>query len=106
MKNEFAKVLDRNGYAPSIMQTNNEKHCFVCYGNLQPQRHEIFHGSNREKSKMFGLWVNVCPICHYKIHNSDGRLDHTLKVRGQEAAMTIYGWTEDDFRKRFGKNYL
>ena len=106
MKDDFFKRLDRNGYAESIVQTENEKQCFVCYGNMYTQRHEIFHGSNREKSKMYGLWVNVCPACHYLIHNGDGSLDKRLKVRGQEAAMTVYGWSIDGFRKRFGKNYL
>lgn len=106
MKDDLFKRLDRNGYAPSIVQTDNERQCFVCYCNLNTQRHEIFHGSNREKSKMYGLWVNVCPVCHYKIHNGDGTLDKRLKVYGQQTAMTVYGWTEEDFRKRFGKNYL
>ena len=104
MKNEFFKNLDRNGYAPSILQQEN--HCFCCYGNMNLQRHEVFHGSNREKSKMYGLWVQVCPVCHYKIHNGDGTLDKRLKVYGQQSAQTVYGWTESDFRKRFGKNYL
>ena len=104
MKDDFFRNLDRNGYAPSIVQQENC--CFVCMCNLHTQRHEIFHGSNREKSKMYGLWVNVCPACHYLIHNGDGSIDKRLKVRGQEAAMTVYGWSIDDFRKRFGKNYL
>ena len=103
-KNEFMERLDRNGYAPSILQTGN--HCFVCYGNMYLQRHEVFHGPNREKSKMYGLWVNVCPACHHKIHNGDGGIDLKLKTYAQDVAMFMYNWTTQDFIKRFGKNYL
>jgi hypothetical protein len=104
MKNEFGEQLDKNGYAPSILET--EPHCFCCYGNLYLQRHEIFHGPNRKKAKADGLWVNLCPTCHYTVHNTNGELDRKLKKRGQEAAMTVYGWSEEEFRKRYGRNYL
>lgn len=103
MTNEFGKPLDKNGYAPSIMQDGN--HCYVCYGNLNPIRHEAIHGFNRQKAKEYGLWVNVCPYCHWRIHNTDGKLDRMLKRNAQEAAMTVYGWSVEDFRERFGKNY-
>ena len=104
MKNEFGATLDKNGYAPSIMQPV-DKCCFICYSNLQPQRHEAIHGYNRQKAKEYGLWVNLCPACHWKVHNSDGKLDRQLKSNAQHAAMTVYGWTVDEFRERFGKSY-
>ena len=104
MKNEFGANLDRNGYAPSIMQ--NEPYCYICYGNMYPQRHEAIHGSYREKAKEYGLWVNVCQTCHYRIHNTDGKLDKQIKRNAQEAAMAKYGWSTEEFIKRFGRNYL
>ena len=102
--NEYGEPLDSNGYAPSILQ--HENHCFICYRNMYAQRHEIFHGSNRQKSKEYGLWINVCPVCHNSIHFTDGELDQRLKERGQDAAMAYYGWSTKDFIARFGRNYL
>lgn len=68
-------------------------------------RHEIFGGSRREKSKRLGLWVWLCPTCHAEIHAS-GKRTLALHHVGQRAAMEYYGWTADEFRERFGVNYL
>lgn len=96
--------FDRNGYAPSIL--GNEKYCSRCYRTDRPlQRHEVFHGAFRTKSKHYGLWIAICDECHRKIH-SDPREDRRLKEWSQRQAMLVYGWTEADFRKHFGKNYL
>lgn len=99
--------LDRNGYAPSLWP---QKACFICqkYGSLYVplQRHEVFHGPYRQKSKRFGLWVTLCPECHINVHHADPSLDRWLKRVGQKQAMTHYGWTVEDFRKEFGKDYL
>ena len=104
MVNEFNEQLDRNGYAQSIMQF--EDHCFICYRNGPKARHEVFHGPLRKKAKRLGLWVNLCPLCHYEVHNGDGKLDLILKRNGQSAAMSRYNWSVDEFRWNFGKNYL
>lgn len=105
MKNEFGVTLDRNGYAPSILPIEEHK-CYICSRLVMtPQRHEVYHGSDRTKSKNLGLWINVCPECHYLIHNSDGALDMILKRSAQDFAEAHYGWTHDDFRNRFRKSY-
>ena len=96
--------MDRNGYNPSIME--NAERCYICNRTGALQRHEIFHGAFRSKSKAYGLWINVCPDCHYRIHNSDGKLDRRLKETAQMIAMTVYGWDTATFRRHFGKNYL
>lgn len=108
MTNEYGAELDRNGYAPSIV--NDGDFCFCCLkggsafgANLA--RHEIFGGSRREKSKRLGLWVWLCPTCHAEIHAS-GKRTLALHHVGQRAAMEYYGWTADEFRERFGVNYL
>lgn len=103
MENEYGVRLDSNGYAPSLLNTGDG--CYICERNLTTQRHEIFHGPYREKSKQYGLWINVCHYCHYQIHNGDGRMNKYLKCDGQKAAMERYEWTVQDFRERFGKNY-
>ncbi len=102
--NEHGAPLDRNGYAPSIVQTLDDS-CEICgcSGNLV--RHEIFFGPYRTKSKVEGLWVSICPNCHTSLHTRKGGYDSYLKERGQRTAMRTYGWTVEDFRARFGKNY-
>ena len=75
-------------------------------------RHEIFFGSaNRKKSIQYGLVVFIKPedhnISRYGVHCIDGHeFDMYLKRYGQKIAMEHYGWSVDDFRKIFGKNYL
>ena len=104
MKNEFGVRLDRNGYAPSIMGAGGV--CYVCGKRCVTQRHEFIHGANRDKSKRYGLWADVCGPCHTKIHNCDADLDWSLKRAAQKKAMDTYGWGIDDFRLIFGRNYL
>ena len=77
------------------------------YGNLH--RHEVFFGANRQKSIEYGLVVFLTPEMHNMSGNGvhfNSELDLKLKRIGQRAAMKHYGWTVDDFRKIFGKNYL
>lgn len=105
MKNEYGVRLDNNGYAPSIL--SHEEKCEVCgrsAGKLD--RHEVWHGANRTKSKNLGCWVYLCPICHDKLHHKGEGLDQELKRLGQIEAMDYYGWTVEEFRKRFGKSYI
>ena len=33
MVNEYGAKLDRNGYAPSIIQDEADESCFICYAN-------------------------------------------------------------------------
>lgn len=105
MINEHGETLDRNGYAPSIIPAVDG--CFWCGrtdGKLD--RHEIFHGANRQKSKALGLWINLCHDCHMELHHTSAQMDAMTKQMGQMCAMEHYGWDKDEFRRRFGKNYL
>lgn len=104
MTNEYGVPLDRNGYAPSIIDYGDGS-CYICRKTTYLQRHEIFHGSNRAKSKAYGLWVNVCYPCHTAIHNSNGILNATLKVEAQKKAQEHYHWQKREFISRFGKSY-
>lgn len=106
MKNEIGETLDRNGYAPSIIPWPSDG-CFICKKRGALQRHEIFHGAlYRQRSKEYGLWVNLCYECHHKVHNKDSELDKELKRTGETVALWRYYWTVREFRERFGKNYL
>lgn len=97
--------LDRNGYAPPLI-TLKTPGCFVCGRTDRPlQRHEIFHGPYREKSKNYGCWAPLCDYCHAGVHK-DALLERKLKVIFQRRAMKEYQWDLDAWRKVFGKNYL
>lgn len=110
MTNEYGAELDRNGYAPSIVQDDTDC-CYICYGCREKlDRHEVFYGPYREKSKCLGLWVTLCHSEHHifgpsAVHQNR-EVDLALKQAGQLAAMEKYGWSEDDFIRKFGRNYL
>lgn len=53
MTNEYGVTLDRNGYAPSIVQ--DIEGCYYCAtrcGKLD--RHEVFHGASRKNQRRWG----------------------------------------------------
>lgn len=110
MKSMITAKLDRNGYAPSIVQPYACS-CYLCgnsYGKLD--RHEAFGGARRQKSKAYGLWVLLChDSCHENGPHSVQR-DPSAALRVQQAAqlaaMEEYSWSVDDFRSAFYKNYL
>lgn len=106
--------MDKSGYAPSIMQdTVFEPFCYLCGANGaldKLDRHEIFGGPYREKSKRLGLWVMLCHNdCHIfgplAAHNNASTALR-LKQEAQRRAMEAYGWSNEDFIREFGKNYL
>ncbi len=73
-------------------------------------RHEVFYGTaNRQKSIKYGLVVFLTPEAHNmsdKGIHANREFDLYVKRIAQRAAMEKYGWTIDDFRAIFGKNYL
>ena len=110
--NEFGERLDRNGYAPSIIPGHSDHCCWWCQRNgfLDPlNRHEVFGGPYREKSKRLGLWVH---LCHSRCHqgptgvHQNSELASMLKADAQRAAMDMYNWSEEEFIAEFGKSYL
>ena len=70
----------------------------------------IFGGAYRNKSEKYGLVVYLCHNrCHIfaksAVHNNALKM-RQLQRYGQLKAMREQGWTEDDFRREFGKSYL
>jgi len=107
MTNEYGVRLDSNGYAPSVVDYYGTvfERCFLCDWKGDLVRHEIFNASNRQKSKAYGLWVLLCPRCHMHVHDHpDEAL--ILKKIAQRNAMAHYEWSIEEFRERFGKNYV
>lgn len=87
--------------------------CFLCgkNGSSDPlDKHHIFGGANRKKSEKLGLYVY---LCHSECHECGPHAAHVdpetalmLHQYGQELAMRENGWTIDEFRREFGRNYL
>lgn len=99
--------MDRNGYNESIVQRGS-RCCYLCgntHGKLD--RHEIWGGALRAKSKEYGLWVLLCHIpCHLGLAHGDRETQLYLRRMGQAAAMREYNMTTDDFISFMGRNYL
>lgn len=97
----------------SIIQ-NDTTVCFLC-GGRAADCHHVYGGSLRKKSDKYGLTVHLCRNCHNEppkqgvhiggVHFCKAKMDHLHRV-GQRAAMKHYGWTVDEFRREFYKNYL
>ena len=93
-------------YAPSLFDGQDDTKCYVCEGNQYVQRHEIFFGrAYRNKSKQFGLWVNLCMKCHDIVHfGKDHSLDIQLKQEGQRKFENKF--SHQKFMDEFDKNRL
>ena len=93
----------------SIIQSKKE--CFECMTYTNLEIHHIFFGTaNRQLSEKDGLKVWLCQYHHRGtkgVHGKDGHeLDERLKSIAQMFYMQKYNKTEDEFIKRYGKNYL
>ena len=90
-----------------------EKVCWLCgrNGSGDPlDAHHIFGGANRKLSEQYGL---VVPLCHFRCHESGPKAAHRcretmqeLREWGQAQIMSREGWSIEDFRRIFGRNYL
>lgn len=101
--------MDRNGYAPSILQ-NDTSFCYLCgRRDRKLDRHEPFGGAYRDKSKAMGLWVVLChEDCHEGRNGAHGdpAVNKEIRKEAQKQAMRTFGWTTEKFIRMFGKNYL
>lgn len=88
-----------------IMQ--NGRYCYLCGTYKEPfELHHCMNGRpNRQLSDKYGLVVYLCPTCHRLVH-AEIELRLQLKQEAQRTAMHYYDWNFDDWRERFGKNYL
>lgn len=97
----------------SIIQQDKSR-CYLCgrcakYGE-QLDKHHVFNGAMRGKSERYGLTVylhhNECHIFGANSVHANAKINRALQADVQKKAMEFYGWTEDDFRRLFYKNYL
>lgn len=105
-QNEYGEYLDGNGYSNSFF--DSEPYCIYCHTQSgKIDRHEIFHGPYRDKSKRYGCWCYLCHEHHMMLHCGElPELDIKLKTECQAMAMRYYGWNTDKFISIFGKNYI
>lgn len=112
MRNEYGEEMDRNGYVRSVFP---EDGCYFApdrystCGGTDLVRHEVYHhdqgGVTREMSKRYGAWVTLCPWHHGYVH-SFPQFGRELQRETQRRVMERYGWTAEEFRKKFGKSYI
>jgi len=96
----------------SIIQQDKER-CYLCgryaCGDAL-DKHHVFGAANRKNSEQYGLTVylhhNSCHIFGRLAVHRNYAMNLDIKERAQKAAMEYYGWTVEDFRKIFGKNYI
>ncbi len=72
-------------------------------------RHEIFGGANRHKSIEDGLVIFLTPEDHNMGDNGihkNREFDLYAKRKAQIRWMEFYGKTVEQFRKRYGRNWL
>lgn len=91
--------------------TDDLEHCIEC-GRTNINKHEVFFGTaNRKLSIEDGL---VIPLCQYYHHNQfnctgihfDNELNRKWKKIAEKKWIEHYGKTKDEFRERYGMNYL
>lgn len=87
------------------------EYCIVCGTNQNLETHHCIGGSYRSISDKLGMTVRICSNCHTmnpdSVHRDPKAVSKKwLQKVGQIWAMEHYGWTVDEFRKVFGKNFL
>jgi hypothetical protein len=97
--------------AKSIIQEEKTR-CYICGKNASADyfgldEHHVFFGQNRKASEIYGLKVYLChDSCHLNGVHQDAKLNRALQSKVQKIAMKHYKWSIEDFRDRFGRNYL
>ena len=99
--------------ANSIIHINTAR-CYLCGGPAEffdpLAKHHIFGGAMRKKSEKYGLTVflhnNKCHIYGDNAVHRNARVNRALQAEAQKAAMEKYGWSVEDFRREFYKNYI
>ena len=96
--------MDKNGYGPSILDTNACEDFWSKQETHLTARHEIYFGNkNRSISKANGFWVYLSPQSHDYIHNN-AVADHLLKQECQRKFEETH--TREEFRTLIGRSYL
>ena len=82
--------------------TSNLKICYICKQKKKRDLHEIFGGSNRQKSMQLGLVIPICGDCH-----EEWKINKELQEKYQNEAQTIFEkeYSHELFMAEFKKDY-
>lgn len=92
----------------SILQKDSTK-CLICGSRRWLEWHHVFGAALKKKSEKYKLMARLCHYCHNEPPNGvhqNSEIRRKLQAFAQKKAMRHYGWSADDFRKEFYKNYL
>lgn len=92
--------LEKNRFS---VFTDNLDHCIICRAK-KDHLHEIFFGSNRQKSMQYGFVIPLCHECHAEMHRNQEWQKYWHK-KGQEYWEEFIG-SREEFIEVFGKSYL
>lgn len=99
-KNAKLAKLERNRFS---VFTDDLDHCIICK-RKKDHLHEIFFGSNRQKSMRYGFVIPLCTEHHVEMHrNKDWQ--EFWHVKGQEYWKRKIG-DREEFIEEFRKNYF
>ena len=94
--------------AKSIMPFDRPGLCYLCHKFRPTEEHHIFGAGMRNLSTQYGLVVHLCHWCHNEppdgVHFNEEE-NKKLKASAQSRAMYIYGWSIDEWRRLFRKDY-
>lgn len=84
------------------------QYCWLC-GRPATDVHHIFYGAGlRRASEFYGMTAHLCRECHTdgpeSVHKNH-EVDHELKKEAERFLLQD-GWTLEQFRSVFRKNYL
>lgn len=92
----------------SIIQKHTDR-CFMCGATRWLEWHHVFGAALKKKSEKYKLMVRLCHYCHNEppqgVHQNRERR-RRLQAYAQKKAMAHYGWSREDFRREFYKNYI
>ena len=81
----------------------------MCGSHRWLEWHHVFGAALKKKSEKYKLMVRLCHYCHNEppngVHQNKERR-RRLQAYAQKKAMDHYGWSREDFRMEFYKNYL
>lgn len=92
--------LEKNRFS---VFTDDLEHCIIC-GVTKNHLHEIFFGSNRQKSMQYNFVIPLCHECHAEMHKNKEWQEY-WHVKGQEYWEKNIG-TREEFIRVFGRSYL
>lgn len=89
----------------SILQ--NKKECYVCGTTENIHTHEVYFGANRQKSIKYGCCVYLCGK-HHNLSSDGVHYNHELDIHLKQVMQKKFNevYSDKDFLKIFGKNYL